>query len=123
MLAAIASEVTVVVVDHRDARTHKARDREHRDAGPEREGGVAVAQVVQTTQRLDAGSRLSRLPVTTAKDAEVDPAAPRVREQDRVLGVWKPVERLERDRLEWCRAGAQPCLGVLSRPFTYARRT
>ena len=46
MLAAISSEVTVVVVDHRDARAHETRDREHGDAGPEREGGVGVALVV-----------------------------------------------------------------------------
>jgi hypothetical protein len=99
VLATIASEVTVVVVDHRDARTHETRDRENRDARPQREGGVCVAQVVKTTRRLDAGSRLNRLPVTTAEDAEVDPTPSRVREEDRVLGSWKLVERVNRDRL------------------------
>jgi hypothetical protein len=105
VLAAVASEVTVVVVDHRDARTHETRDREHRDARAEREGGVRVAQVVETTQRLDAGSRLSRLPVATAEDAEVDPTASQVRKQDRVLGSWKPVERLAQhgcSAASWC---------------------
>ena len=116
MLAAVASEVTVVVIDHRDARTHETRDREHRDASPQREGGVRVPQVVKTPQRLDAGSRLSRLPVTTAEDAEVDPTPSRVREQDRVLGSWKPVERLERDRLQWYSTGAEARLGVLEPP-------
>src|SRR5262249_50339032 len=53
--------------DHRDARTHETPDREDRDAGPQRERRVGVAQVVQATQRLDAGSHLSGLPVTTAE--------------------------------------------------------
>ncbi len=59
VLAAVVSEVAVVVVDHRDARAHEARDGEDRDAGAEREGGVRVAQVVEIPQRLDAGRPLS----------------------------------------------------------------
>jgi hypothetical protein len=44
---AVTGEMPVVVVDHRDARAHEARDREHGDAGAQREGGVGVAQVVE----------------------------------------------------------------------------
>ena len=53
MLVAVDGEVAVVEVDHRDARAHEPREREHRDAGAEREGGVGVAQVVEVAQRLD----------------------------------------------------------------------
>ena len=62
----------VVVVDHRDARAHEARDGEHRDSRAEGEGRVGVAQVVEAAQRLDAGSLLSRLPVAAAEAAEVE---------------------------------------------------
>ena len=72
-----------------------------------------MAQVVEIAERLDAGGRLGRLPVAAAEDAEVDAAAARVREQDRVLRRRKLVERLERDRLQRHGAGAQPRLGVL----------
>lgn len=85
VLTAVAGEVSVVVVDHRDARPHEARDREHRDAGSQREGRLGVTQVVEMTERLDTGSCLSGFPVTATEAAEVDTTFPRVREQDRVL--------------------------------------
>lgn len=47
MFAAVVGEVSVVAVDHRDARAHEAGDREDRDVGPKREGGVGVAQVIE----------------------------------------------------------------------------
>ena len=68
MLVAVAGEVAVVAVDHRDARADEARDREHRHAGAEREGGVGVAQVVETADRLDAGGDLGGPPVAAAED-------------------------------------------------------
>jgi hypothetical protein len=43
VLVAVDCEVAVVEIDHRDARAHEAREREHRHAGTEREGGVGVA--------------------------------------------------------------------------------
>jgi hypothetical protein len=49
MHIAVTGEVAVVAVDHRDARTDEARDREHRNAGAEREGCVGVAQVIEPT--------------------------------------------------------------------------
>src|SRR4029450_13375468 len=42
VFAAVAGEITVVAVDHRDARAHEAGDREYRHAGAEREGSVRV---------------------------------------------------------------------------------
>src|SRR6266550_4453187 len=74
VFAAVAGEVAVVTVDHRDARTDEARDREHRNAGAEPEGRVGVAEVVETADRLDASGDLSWSPVAAAEDAEVDPA-------------------------------------------------
>src|SRR5947208_16949879 len=94
MHMAVAGEVAVVAVDHRNARADEARDGEHRNAGAEREGGVCVAHVVEAANGLDAGGDLDRSPVAAAEDAEVDPAAPRVREEDRVYRGRQPVERL-----------------------------
>src|SRR5207253_4469342 len=84
MHMAVPGEMAVVAIDHRDARADEAGDREHGNAGAEGEGGVGVAQVVEPTNRLDARIDLSGSPVAAAEDAEVDPAATRVREQDRV---------------------------------------
>jgi hypothetical protein len=50
VLVAVDCEVAVMEVDHRDARAHEPREREHRDAGAERESGVRVAQVVEVAQ-------------------------------------------------------------------------
>jgi hypothetical protein len=85
MLAAVVGKVAVVVVDHRDARTHEARDREDGDPGAQRERGVGVPQVVEIAWRLDAGSSLSGLPAAAAEASEVDPTTARVREQNLVL--------------------------------------
>ena len=79
---AVTGEVAVVAVDHRDARADETRDLKHRNAGSERERGVGVAQVIEPADRFDAGGDLVGPPVTAAEDAEVDPAAARVREQD-----------------------------------------
>ena len=57
-----------MAVDHRDARTDKARDREHGDAGAEREGGVRVAQIVEAADRFDAGGDLGGSPVSAAEE-------------------------------------------------------
>ncbi len=43
VLVAVDREMTVVEVDHRDARAHESRESEHWHAGTEREGGVGVA--------------------------------------------------------------------------------
>jgi len=79
MHMAVTGEVAVVAVDHRDARADETRDRKHRNAGSERERGVGVAQVIEPADRFDAGGDLGGPPVTAAEDAEVDPAAARVR--------------------------------------------
>ena len=81
MFAAVAGEVAVVAVDHRDARAHEARDREHRDAGAHCERGVGVAEVLEMTKRLDTRRDLGCLPVTAAEAAEVDVPTARVREE------------------------------------------
>jgi hypothetical protein len=60
-------------------------NRERANTGAEREGGVGVAQVVDVAQRLDPDCSLDRLPVAAVEVAEVDVAAPGVREQHRVL--------------------------------------
>ena len=98
MLTAVASEMDVVVVDHRDARAHEARDREHRDAGSQCEGGVGMAQVVEVAERVDAGRNQGQFPMTPAEAAEVDIAAARVREEQRPFGCKEAGERLERNR-------------------------
>ena len=85
MLVAVDCEVAVVEVDHRDARAHEPREREHRDAGAEREGGVGVAQVVEVAQRLDPDCFLDGLPVAAVEVAEVEVAAACVREQQRAV--------------------------------------
>jgi len=53
----VAGEVTVVLVDHREAGAHEAGEIEDRDAGAEREGRVGVAKVV-------GGRRIGAMPVT-----------------------------------------------------------
>jgi hypothetical protein len=65
MLTAVASELAVVAVDHRDARAHEARDRKHRDAGAQREAGVGGTQVVEMAERLVGPRR----PYTEARPA------------------------------------------------------
>jgi hypothetical protein len=55
VFAAVVGEMSVVPVDHGDARAHEPGDREHRDSGPKREGGVGVAQVVEAANRVDPG--------------------------------------------------------------------
>jgi hypothetical protein len=85
VFAAVAGEVTVVVVDHRDARADETGDGEDRDTGAEREGRIGVAHVVETTERLDIGGDLGGLPVPAAEDPEVDPVTARIWEQNRVL--------------------------------------
>jgi hypothetical protein len=113
MHMAVTGEMAVVAIDHRNARADETRDRKHRNAGAEREGGVGVAQVVEPTNRFGARGDLRGPPVTAAKDAEVDPAAASVREQDWVDRGWQPVERRNCLRLQRNRACAQPGLGVL----------
>ena len=54
MIAAVAGEVAVVLVDHRQARAHEPRQVEDRDARAECEGGVGVAQVVGPADWIDA---------------------------------------------------------------------
>ena len=81
MLVAVDCEVAVVEIDHRDARAHEPREREHRDAGAEREGGVGVAQVVEVAQRLDPDCFLDGFLVPAVEVAEVEVAAACVREQ------------------------------------------
>jgi hypothetical protein len=58
-----------------------------------------VAHVVEAANGFDAGSDLGRTPVAAAEDTEVDPAAARVREEDRVDGGRQAVERLNCLRL------------------------
>ena len=100
VFAAVAGEVAVVAVDHRDARAHEARDREHRDAGAQCERGVGVAQVVEAANAFDASGDLGGLPVAAAEDAEVDPATARVRKEDSIYRGRQAVKRLNRLRFQ-----------------------
>ena len=123
MHMAVTGEMAVVAVDHRDARADEARDGEYQNAGAEREGGVGVAHVVEPANGFDAGGDLGGSPVAAAEDAEVDPAATCVREEDRVDRGRQPVERLNRFRLQRNRARAEPGLVLLILPLANARRT
>ena len=60
MLSAIAGEVTVVQVDHREACAHVAGERERRQSGAKREGGGAAAFFF--LRRGQAGARLDSAP-------------------------------------------------------------
>jgi hypothetical protein len=75
VLVAVDGEVAVVEIDHRDARAHEPGEREHRDAGAEREGGVGVAQVVEVAQRFDPDRSLQGLPVAPVEVAEINVTA------------------------------------------------
>ncbi len=123
MLASVAGEMAVVAVDHRDARAHEAGEVEDGDARPEREGGVGVAQVVETPQRLDAGGRLCGPPFAGAEVVEVEVAAPRRREQQ---GLSMRGSRSSASSAIACSGTARVLRRVfvcLSCPCAYGRRT
>jgi hypothetical protein len=82
VLAAVAGEVAVMAIDHRQAGAHVAGEVEGRDAGTEREGGEGVAEVVDPAQGLDPGGALCRLPLSVAEVVQVDVAAPLGREHE-----------------------------------------
>ena len=123
MHMAVTGEMAVVAVDHRDARADEARDGEHRNTGAEREGGVGVAQVVEAANGFDAGGDLRGPPVAAAEDAEVDPAAARVREEDRVYRGRQTVERLTAFACSGTARVLSRVLVFLILPFANARRT
>jgi hypothetical protein len=50
VFAAVMGRVAVVPVDHREAGAHQPGDREDGDAGPQRESGVGVTQVVEMAE-------------------------------------------------------------------------
>ena len=77
MLASVAGEVPVVVVDHCQARAHEPGELEDGDAGAEREGGVGVSQVVGPAERLDTRRELRLSPFPRAEVAQIDVAATR----------------------------------------------
>jgi hypothetical protein len=81
VFAAVAGKVTVVAVDHRDARAHEAGDGEDRDAGAQCERGVGMPEVVEMTKRVDASRDLRCLPVAASETAEVDVPTARVGEE------------------------------------------
>ena len=93
VLAAVAGEVTVVAVDHRQARAQEPREIEDRNAGAERKGRVRVAQVVRLAERIDASRILRRLPLAPAEVAQIDVAAARRRKEQRVRRAWQTLER------------------------------
>ena len=76
VLAAVAGQVAVVLVDHREAGAREPGQIEDRDAGAKRKGRVGVAEIVGPTDRLDAGGDLCGPPVTGPKVVQVDVAAP-----------------------------------------------
>ena len=87
MFAAVAGKVTVVALDHRDARAHEAGDREDRDAGAQCERGVGMAEVVEMTKRIDTSRDLRRLPVAASETAEVDVPTARVGEEQQFSAI------------------------------------
>ena len=79
VFASVVSEMTVVDVDHRDARAHEAGDGKDRDAGSESKGRVRVTEVVGLVRGVHAGSDQSWFP--GAEVAQVDVVASRPREE------------------------------------------
>ena len=75
MLTAVAGEVAVVSVDHRQAGSHEAREVERRDAGAKREGRKGVAKIVDPAERIDAGNPLRGSLLIGPKVVHVEVAA------------------------------------------------
>ncbi len=114
MLVAVAGQVTVVAVNHRQAGTHEAREVEGGDAGPQREGRERMAQVVRSPQRLDPRCPLRGLSVLSAEVVQVQiSAARRWKQEGRVWSRRKPIESVQRDRLQRHRAHAPARLRAL----------
>jgi hypothetical protein len=74
--AAVAGEMAVMAVDHRQAGAHVAGQIEGGDAGTEREGREGVPQIVDAPERGDPGCELGRFPVagTLARDPAARPS-------------------------------------------------
>ena len=58
MLASVAGEVAVVLIDHRQAGAHEAGQIEDRDACAQRKSRVGMPEIVGTANRLDPGGDL-----------------------------------------------------------------
>ena len=83
MVAAVAGEMAIVAVDHRQAGAQLAGEVEGGDPCTKSEGREGVAQIVNAPQRRDPGSPLGRLPVSVALlDAFIDPEAVNVHAVD-----------------------------------------
>ena len=81
MLATVAGEVAVVVVDHGQAGAHIARELEGGDAGTQGEGSEGVPEIVDLPERLDPCCELCRFPVAVGEVVEIDVAAALGREE------------------------------------------
>jgi hypothetical protein len=81
VLPAVAGEVAVVAVDHRQARAHIAGELEGRDAGTECKGRERMPKIVDAPERVDPDRKLGGLPVAVAEVVQVEVAAIERREE------------------------------------------
>jgi hypothetical protein len=63
VLSAVAGQVAVVLVDHREACAHESGEIEDRDPRAEREGRIGMAEIIGSTDRVDPGGDLRRPPL------------------------------------------------------------
>jgi hypothetical protein len=123
VLTPIAREVTVVTVDHRQARAHVTGEVEGRDAGTQGKGGEGVPQIVDPAERLDPGRQLGWFPESGSEVMQIEVAAARRgKDQRRARIRWCSFKRGERGRLEGTARTLASVLGHLSRPLVKARR-
>jgi hypothetical protein len=73
--AAVAGEVAVVAVDHRQAGAHVARELEGGEAGTEGEGREGVSEIVDAAERLDPDCDLGWPPIAVSEVVQVEVAA------------------------------------------------
>jgi hypothetical protein len=91
-VAAVFGEVAVVAVDHREAGAHVAREVKGRDAGAERERCKGMSEIVDPSDRVDPELALGWFPVAVAEVVQVEVAAARRVEHERLTArprVWR----------------------------------
>lgn len=82
MLSSVTGEVSVMAVDHRQARAQVPGKVEGRDPGTERERREGVTEIVDPAPWVDSGRFLGRLPVAVAEVMQIEVAAVRGREDE-----------------------------------------
>jgi hypothetical protein len=82
VLSSVTGEVSVMAVDHCQARAHVPGKVEGRDPGTERERREGVAEIVDPAPWVDSGRFLGRLPVAVAEVIQIEVAAVGCREDE-----------------------------------------